>query len=158
MTYIVCKAFKKKGISGDFSISRGTSIEVTSTGYLTHGERLICAISSQNAYDYVASNDDGNGRNRFNLSHSIIADIAELSASAQHAASEIASSIPEGEEPTEEQAAAIDACYANYKEAIAYINEHYPKFIRANGSWSFDFYNAAINELSDVSAKVKSLK
>lgn len=151
MRYITCKTFNGKGISGMLKISKGSAIEVTDTGFLTHNEDLICAVSSQNAYDHFARNDDGNGMERFVLTHGIIADLSGIMVKANQAAIEMR----EGGEASEEQ---IDACYAKYDEAIAYIKANHPSFIRENGSWSFEFYNADVSGLSDVSEKVKSLK
>lgn len=157
MKYIACKSFNGNGLCGQIKVSKGTHLEVTDSGIITANEKPICLITSQRAYDYFAYDDDGNGKVRYNLTHTIISNIGKINHEAQTNADSIRKSAPE--EPTEEQLAelnaSIEACYAKPRALLAHIKSNYPTFVRPNGSWSFDFYRGGIAELQALDAKVK---
>lgn len=71
MEYIVVKRFKEKGICGDLNLRYGTVCHVHND-FIYCEQGIICAITSQNAYDYFARNDDGQGLRRGQLISSIL--------------------------------------------------------------------------------------
>lgn len=58
--YVCVRRFRGNGICGWLNLPYGT--ECTADGKFIHCEKgLICTITSQNAYDYFAQNDDDEG-------------------------------------------------------------------------------------------------
>ena len=66
MEYIVCKKFN--------GLKRGTKLNCIGNK-IYYGNKFLCYNTSQNAYDYLARNDDGNGYERFKNSHDLLEDI-----------------------------------------------------------------------------------
>ena len=72
-SYIARKRARFSGIGGiPVNIPYGTVLEVKEDFILFDG-RPVCAVTSQNAYDYFSQNDDGCGRERGALVAAIIA-------------------------------------------------------------------------------------
>ena len=71
MEYITVKRFKRNGIGGHFNIPYGTRLEKRDEA-LWHQGKVVCAARSAAAHQYFARNDDGNGLERWKLSHAII--------------------------------------------------------------------------------------
>ena len=68
--YITIKRTRFESISGPINLPYGT--DVNSTGdFLALDNAPICAVTSQNAYDYFARNDDGKGLERGRLTQAI---------------------------------------------------------------------------------------
>lgn len=70
-TYIVTNRFKGKGICGQVNLPYGTPCSVED-GFIISPKGIICAVTSQNAYDFFAQNDDNNGLVRGKLTANII--------------------------------------------------------------------------------------
>ena len=71
MRYIVTRRFRGRAICGEVNLPYGTACE-TQDGYLVLEDgRRLCAVTSQNAYDYFSRDDDGMGRERGTLAHDI---------------------------------------------------------------------------------------
>ena len=70
--YIVRKRARFVSINGPVNLRYGTPVDAVD-GFLVHNGRPLCAVTSQNAHDYFARNDDGNGMQRGQLTASIIA-------------------------------------------------------------------------------------
>ena len=64
--YITTKRFKGQAMTSELNIPYGTEVQSV-IGYLVYDNQPICAARSQNAYDYFARNDDGNGLERGKL-------------------------------------------------------------------------------------------
>lgn len=71
MEYITAKRFKRDGIGGHFNIPYGTKLE-NIDGTLWFDNRAVCRSRSAAAHEYFARNNDGNGLERYRLSHAII--------------------------------------------------------------------------------------
>lgn len=71
MEYITAKRFKRDGIGGHFNLPYGTKLEKRDE-ILWHGDRAVCKAKSAAAHEYFARNDDGDGLERYKLSHKII--------------------------------------------------------------------------------------
>lgn len=65
--YIAHKRFKSIGIELNFNIPYGTDLIEVENYICTLNGNIICLATSQNAYDYFARNDDGNGLERGKL-------------------------------------------------------------------------------------------
>ena len=125
-TYIVTKKFTGHAICGDIVLQAGTQL-TTSQGYILCPQGPVCAITSQNAYDYFSQNDDGRGIERGKLIHDILHRIHKLSK--QKKRSDIIwSKIWE------------DAICLKYKRV-----EHADHWL-----WNYDFYNAPIEDLKYI--------
>lgn len=74
--YITTRRARFMAICGPVNIPWGTQVEAED-GILLLGLRLLCATTSQNARDFFARNDDGNGLERGRLSAAIIARLSE---------------------------------------------------------------------------------
>lgn len=71
MKYIVYNRFKAKAICGDVNLPSLTECECKDGMITWHGKDL-CVATSENAHQYFALNDDGNGMERGSLTHRII--------------------------------------------------------------------------------------
>lgn len=70
MNYIVHRRFKEKAICGNVNIP-ALSICECIDGMLYYNGNLLCAAVSENAHQYFAKNDDGNGLERGKLTQRI---------------------------------------------------------------------------------------
>ena len=132
MKYIVCKQFKSKGIDGDFNLKKGSTCNEFGN-IIFHNNRPICFKTSQNAFEFFSRNDDGNGYERYNLSHQILDHIKELVMNYNEA-------YLAGENPED----TVGAFYES-------IREMYPKFLKSGMDvLSFDFYTAEIEQLKEI--------
>lgn len=68
--YIVTKRFKELGFCGSLNLPFGTKC-FTSDQAICCDKGIICAVTSQNAFDYFTQNDDGRGIKRRKLIQSI---------------------------------------------------------------------------------------
>lgn len=66
MLYIVHTDFIGKAIGGEFNLPAGTKC-TESNGVIYHDGKAICRVDSQNAYQYFARDNDGNGLKRGEL-------------------------------------------------------------------------------------------
>lgn len=76
MNYITIQRAKFLGITGSVNIPYGSLI-YCEKGYLFTSDAVVCSDHSQNAYDYFARNDDGNGLERGKLTQIIIKTLAK---------------------------------------------------------------------------------
>lgn len=70
MQYIIHKRFKTKAICGDVNIPAMTECEERN-GVLFHNGKPLCYVASENAHQFFARNDDGNGLLRGELIQNI---------------------------------------------------------------------------------------
>ena len=70
MKYIAHRRFKGKALCGDVNIPAMTELEEID-GVITLDGNSICYITSENAHQYFARNDDGNGMLRGKLTQAI---------------------------------------------------------------------------------------
>lgn len=78
MQYIVCKNFQGKILDGYYySVLVGALCE-EKDNIIYHCGRCLFYKTSQNAYDYLARNDDGKGQQRFSLCQEIKAKLVAL--------------------------------------------------------------------------------
>lgn len=71
MQYIVHTRFKSTAICGHVNIPAGTICDVDN-GFIMHCGQRVCATRSENAHNYFALNDDGNGMVRGSLTKRIV--------------------------------------------------------------------------------------
>ena len=71
MRYIVARRFRGKTICGEVNLPYGTVCEADDGFLRLQDGRRLCAVTSQNAYDYFSRDDDGMGRERGTLVHDI---------------------------------------------------------------------------------------
>lgn len=71
MKYVVYRRFKNKAICGQVNLPALTQCEMENGLITFHGEP-ICVVTSENAHNYFARNDDGLGIERGNLTQKII--------------------------------------------------------------------------------------
>jgi len=69
--YIAHRRFKAKAICGEVNIPALTELESTD-GIIYYNGKQLCTITSENAHQFFAYNDDGNGLERGKLTQSII--------------------------------------------------------------------------------------
>ena len=67
MRYIVTRRFRGKAICGEVNLPYGTTCEEHDGILVLEDGRRLCAVTSQNAYDFFSRNDDGNGLERGKL-------------------------------------------------------------------------------------------
>lgn len=124
--YITTKHFKGVGICGTVSIPYGTELS-TKDGFIICPDGPVCAVTSQNAYDYFSQNDDGQGLERGKLVQDILRRLKRLKPSAQrydHIWGKIWA----------------DESLQKYKRP-----EHADYWL-----WNYDFYNASIEDLTYI--------
>lgn len=66
MKYVVHRRFKDKAICGEVNLPAMTICEETN-GYIFHGDKLLCVVTSENAHQFFARDDDGAGMLRGKL-------------------------------------------------------------------------------------------
>lgn len=123
MRYIVTKRFKTKAACGAVNLPYGTICDTVS-GYIINGENVLCAMTSQNAYDFFSRDDDGHGEERGKLVRDIKRQLERRDANYQ---------------------ARWDKLWADDGANKLRRPEHQDFWI-----WSFDFYNAPIEELQRI--------
>lgn len=124
MRYIVTRRFRGKAICGAVNLPYGTACD-TQDGYLILEDgRRLCAVTSQNAYDYFSRDDDGMGLERGKLVKDIRRTLERRDAKHQ---------------------ARWDALWAD-EVANRLRRKDSPDF----WIWSFDFYNADIPDLKHI--------
>ena len=60
MKYVVHRRFKDKAICGEVNLPAMTMCE-EANGYIFHGDKLLCVVTSENAHQFFARDDDGAG-------------------------------------------------------------------------------------------------
>lgn len=70
MNYITHTRFKTKAICGDVNLPAMTEVELKDN-MLYYQNKPLCVITSENAHNYFARNDDGLGMERGNLTQTI---------------------------------------------------------------------------------------
>lgn len=70
MKYIVHRRFKDKAICGDVNLPALTECQYQN-GIIMIEDKPLCAVASENAHQYFALNDDGNGMERGRLTQAI---------------------------------------------------------------------------------------
>ena len=139
MKYIVCKHFK--------TFNKGTTLN-SDNNIITYNGNFVCYATSQNAYDYLARNDDEKGYERYNLTQSIFNKLKEIVNAYNEEYAKITSTFTE--ETTDEEK---ELALANLENIVAKsydkIYNIYPNFLRDN-VFTFDFYNANVEALNEV--------
>ena len=127
MEYITTKRARFHSLSGHVNIPCGTPVQCVN-GVLSIDEKLLCADHSQNAYDYFARDDDGNGLERGRLTRSIIKTLAKNDRNHQARWDKVWDS---------------ERCQRYKRE------DHSDYWL-----WNHDFYNASILDLRYIAALV----
>lgn len=83
MEYIVKRRARFNAITGPVNLPWGTAVE-EQDGFLVRDGLQLCAVTSQNAFDYFAKNGDGNGVERGRLTISIMDTLAKRDADHQN--------------------------------------------------------------------------
>lgn len=79
--YIVTKRFKGNSICGEINLPYGTecyTVEINDTMAIVCDKGIVCYVTSQNAYDHFSQDDDGAGKKRGKLVHSILKALTKL--------------------------------------------------------------------------------
>lgn len=149
MKYIVCKACSCKFLGKTNELRKGNSCN-EENGIIYHNSTPICYKTSQNAYDYFARNDDGQGQARFKVITNILDTIKEMVATYNDSYMAIVSTFTE-ETTEEEKEIALSSLENPVVESYERIKETYPTFLKNDGhTFTFDFYNATKEELENV--------
>ena len=82
MNYICHRRFREKAICGEVNIPATSACEETE-GFIFHDGKPICACKSENAHQYFARNDDGQGMVRGKLTQTIQKTLAKQDKSHQ---------------------------------------------------------------------------
>lgn len=130
--YIVTKRFKAKAICGDLNLPWGTKC-YTANGAICCDKGVICAVISQNAFDYFTQNDDGCGELRRKLIDSIF------------------SALNRSNQSTTSYNARWDKVW-NDLTCLKYKRNEYDD----HWLWNYDFYNAGINDLRYIAKLVNA--
>lgn len=83
MEYIVKRRARFNAVTGPVNLPWGTPVE-EQDGFLVRDGLQLCAVTSQNAFDYFAKNGDGNGVERGRLTISIMDTLAKRDADHQN--------------------------------------------------------------------------
>lgn len=77
MRYIVHRRFKGICINGNTNLPYGTEIDEVN-GLFYHNGEAVCVATSENAHQFFARNDDGNGLERGKLTQNIQKTLSKL--------------------------------------------------------------------------------
>ena len=131
--YITVRRFKGKAICGDVNIPYGTKLYRYAGAIWLDADHPLCYDHAQNAYDYMARDDDGMGLERGKLIQDIIARL--------------------GKRDNRD-----DPKYQARWDAI-WDDASLRRFKRPEQDdywlWNFDFYNAEIADLEYILNKIK---
>ena len=83
MKYVVHRRFKDKAICGEVNLPAMTVCEENG-GYIFHGDKLLCVVTSENAHQFFARDDDGAGMLRGKLTQAIQKTLAKRDANYQN--------------------------------------------------------------------------
>ena len=125
--YVTRKRARFKGLCGQVNIPYGTPLEACEDFILWEGRRL-CAVTSQNAYDYFSQDDDGQGELR------------------GHLVGAIKSCLEKRDKGYQDR---WDKVWADHRCQRYRRPEHEDWWV-----WSHAFYNAAIPDLQYIAALV----
>ena len=124
MRYIVTRRFRGRAICGEVNLPYGTTCEEHDGILVLEDGRKLCAVTSQNAYDFFSRNDDGHGLERGKLVHDISSALERRDAKYQ---------------------ARWDRLWADEGANKLRRTDHEDYWL-----WSFAFYNADVNELRRI--------
>lgn len=127
MNYITHKRFKAKAICGDVNLPANTECD-NREGVIFCGDNPICYEASENAHQYFARNDDGNGMLRGKLTQAIMKEL---------------------DKKDDQHQARWDKVWAD-EICQAYKREEYADY----WLWNHDFYNAEILTLQHIATVV----
>jgi hypothetical protein len=138
MEYIVTKRYKQKCLGGNVNLPYGTACETWGNLIVRADNKTpLCLTTSQDAYDFLSRNDDGQGKERGRLVHAIL-DLLRT---------------PPKEDPK---------AFALHKERWGRVwaaEDTLGRFRRPEHPdhwvWGFDFYNAEIADLETIYNTVK---
>lgn len=137
MLYVVCKPFQKYG----YNLLKGASLNRDELDYtITYNGSRVCNRCSQDAYDYLARNDDGKGRERFRLSHEIL-DIIKQAI------------IDYNNQSDEYRLHHHSPAFPIYE----YIQEEYGAFVKDDEVLTFEFYEASVEDLKEIKDKALAI-
>lgn len=133
MEYIIYSRFREKGVKGCcLNLPYGTICN-SKENIIFYNNQPICFITSQIAYDYFSRNDDGQGLKRGKLVNKIMSTLSNKK----------------------------DGKYQNRWDKL-WEDEYCHKFRRKEHGdhwlWSFDFYNAEIEDLQYILDKISEVK
>lgn len=83
MKYVVHRRFKDKAICGEVNLPAMTVCEENG-GYIFHGDKPLCVVTSENAHQFFARDDDGAGMLRGKLTQAIQKTLAKRDANYQN--------------------------------------------------------------------------
>jgi len=148
MIYSTVKPFNKLGIDGVFNLRAGTRVEAID-GFICCDHKRICAVTSQNAYDYFSRNDDGQSSQRFFLVSQIKNKIAEYVVDYNEEIAAIQNGDLTDEEKETEIANIVDKSAAAY-DAIRQDSDTSNVLKADDNLFNFNFYNASILVLNKI--------
>lgn len=128
MDYICFNRFKQKTLRGEVNIPYGTKLDEINN-VISYRGNPICYTKSQNAYDYFARNDDGNGLERGKLTAEII---------------KLLNNRIDGKYQNRWDKIWGDLSLLKYKRP-----EHDDYWL-----WNYDFFNASIEELNRIKSMI----
>lgn len=135
MKYITRKRYKKKCIQGYVNIPFGTELE-SKENMIFYKDKPVCIDTSQDAFDYFVSNEDGNGLQRSNLINWILDNTSFDKIKDKNKYNDIWQMI--------------------------WSNKYYHKFKRPDNNdvwlWYKDFYLASIEDLKSLVDDIRSIK
>lgn len=151
MKYICCNAFNGLAIDGRLSIPEGAELTLEN-GVLSFDGRKICYPSSANAYAHFSRDDDGHGLERFALIQAINARVAELRAERDDRIRAEAPNHEEDEDPVEWMSEIPDKAEEFFESMVG--SPFLDIFPDGSRRWNKGFYDATINELKRIKARL----
>lgn len=130
--YLVTKRFKAKAVCGDVNLPYGT-VCTAMNGMILCNKEVLCAVTSQNAFDYFSQDDDGCAELRRKLINTIF------------------SALNRSNQSLESYNAKWDKIW-NDSTCLNYKREEYDD----HWLWNYDFYNAEIHVLQYIAKLVNA--
>lgn len=143
----ICIADCPSAKKGDVAVLKGDWLEI--------GGHKVCYATSQDSHDFFALNDDGKGEERYELTHGIMAKVAELNRDYERACAEALEALGDDREPSEE--AVQEALSGLENKASLALDKAAKAGYLTNVCWNHSFFVETIRKLKSLKNAIDAL-
>lgn len=153
MKYICAKRFDGLDLQGHrISVPLNSTLNAVNN-VIIFSNRPVCMATSQVAYDHFAVDDDGQGRNRFALTHGILKDVEKMKSAHDTAYFAIVNDKHITAEEIQSKLAKLGDKPQAFFSSMKGLG--FGHFLKPTGYWSHLFFNGGISELERLDELLK---